>query len=97
MKRWIAHSSGFTKGRIHLNERAVNAICGDRAVSVLPVGITSVEGEFEKDDLIGIVAPDGTVLGVGRSAYSSEQAREMAGLHGHKPIIHYDYLYLEQI
>ena len=63
MKRWIAHSSGFTKGRIHLNERAVNAICGDRAVSVLPVGITSVEGEFEKDDLIGIVAPDGTVLG----------------------------------
>ena len=95
LKRWIAHSSGFAKGRIVINEAATKAICGDRAVSVLPVGMTGIEGEFEKDDLVGIIDSTGRQLGVGRTSYSSAEARKVIGMHDCRPIIHYDYLYLE--
>ena len=95
MKRWIAHSEGFAKGRLHLNGNAVRAIASEHAVSLLPVGITRVEGDFEKDDLVKVVDPDGKVIGVGRTAYSSADAREVCGRHDCRPIIHYDYLYLD--
>ena len=95
VKKWIAHSAGFTKGRICLNEKAVDVVCGDKAVSILPVGVTHVEGEFEKDDLVQVVSPEGKVLGVGRIAYDSADARAVIGMHDCKPMVHYDYLYLE--
>lgn len=95
LKRWIAHSSGFTKGRIIINADAAKAICGDKAVSVLPVGMVAIEGEFEKDDLISIADTEGKLLGVGRTAYSSDDAASVIGKHDCRPIIHYDYLYLE--
>lgn len=95
VKKWIAHSSGFAKGRIFLNEKAVEVVCGDRAVSILPIGITHIEGDFEKDDLVSVLSPENTPLGIGRVAYDSNEARRLIGLHDCKPIIHYDYLYLE--
>ena len=95
VKKWIAHSTGFTKGRIWLNDRAVEAVCGDRAVSILPVGVTRIEGDFEKDDLVGVLSPDGRKIGLGRAAYGSAEARGLIGKHDCKPLVHYDYLYLE--
>lgn len=95
VKKWIAHSSGFAKGQIYLNAKAVEAVCGERAVSLLPVGVTRVEGDFEKDDLVRIMSPEGEELGVGRTAYGSDEARQLIGHHDCKPIVHYDYLYLE--
>ena len=95
VKKWIAHSGGFAKGRIFLNAKAVQVVCGDKAVSILPVGVTRIEGTFEKDDLVQIVSPDNQVLGVGRVAYDSEEACKVIGMHDCKPMIHYDYLYLE--
>ncbi len=95
LKRWIAHSTGFAKGHIVINDNAVKAIAGERAVSILPVGIIDVCGDFEKDDLIGIYDESGNKIGVGRSAYSSSQARRVMGQHACKPIVHYDYLYIE--
>ena len=78
-----------------MNEKAVDVVCGDKAVSILPVGVTHVEGEFEKDDLVQVVSPEGKVLGVGRIAYDSADARAVIGMHDCKPMVHYDYLYLE--
>lgn len=95
VKKWIAHSTGFTKGRIYLNERAAEVVCGEQAVSILPVGITRIEGDFEKDDLVRIMSPEGKELGVGRAAYGSAEARDVIGRHDRKPFVHYDYLYLE--
>lgn len=95
VKRWMAHSSGFAKGVAHINERAADRLCGDDAVSLLPVGITSIEGEWEKDDLINIAAPDGHVIGVGRAAYGSAEAAGYIGRHDCKPLVHYDYLYID--
>ena len=95
MKKWIAHSEGFAKGTVHVNEGAYKALTGPKASSLLPVGVTSVEGEWEKDDIVRIVSPSGEAFAVGRIGYDSEQAAALAGKQGSRPLIHYDYLYIE--
>ncbi len=95
IKKWIAHSTGFVKGTISLNEKAVEAVCGDKAVSILPVGVVRVDGLFGRDDLVQVATTEGRVLGVGRVACDSEEIKELMGKHGCKPVVHYDYLYLE--
>ena len=95
VKKWIAHSDGFAKGELHLNECAVKVLKGEKAVSLLPVGIVRIEGEFEKDDIVKIVDSKGKQIGVGRIGFDSEEARTMIGKHGQKPMVHYDYLYLD--
>ena len=95
VKKWIAHSGGFVKGEIVLNRQAVERVCGSEAVSILPVGVVAVNGDFEKDDLVRVLADDGTFLGIGRVAYGSGEAKDFMGRHDCKPIVHYDYLYLE--
>ena len=95
VKKWIAHSGGFAKGELHLNAKAVEVLKGARAVSVLPVGVVRVDGEFEKDDIVKIVNDEGKPIGVGRVAFDSVEAKRMVGKHGQKPLVHYDYLYLE--
>ena len=95
VKKWIAHRGGFVKGEIRLNSKAVERVCGSEAVSILPVGVVAVGGDFEKDDLVRVLSHDGTLLGIGRAAYGSSDAREFMGRHDCKPIVHYDYLYLE--
>lgn len=95
IKKWIAHSEDFAKGSITLNDKAVEAICGSNALSILPIGVTAVEGEFEKDDIICIKNPEGQEIGVGRTSYDSTEARKVIGHHSKKPLIHYDYLYIK--
>lgn len=95
VKKWIAHSEGFAKGEIHINANATEVINSGKAVSILPVGVTRIEGEFEKDDIVRVMDDKGRQIGVGRSGYSSAQARPLIGKHGKKAIIHYDYLCLE--
>ena len=95
MKKWIAHSEGFAKGELHLNRQAVEAVRGVKATSILPVGVTRVVGDFEKDDLVRVMDEQGRQIGVGRVSADSEEALSMVGQHGQKPLVHYDYLYLE--
>lgn len=95
VKKWIAHSEGFAKGELHINQCATELLFSDKAVSILPVGITDVIGEFEKDDIVRIVDFGGKPIGVGKANCDSTQAREAMGKHGKKPVVHYDYLYIE--
>ncbi|MDR0733754.1 MAG: glutamate 5-kinase [Dysgonamonadaceae bacterium] len=95
IKKWIAHSDSFAKGEIHINANAAKALTGEKAVSLLPVGIVSVKGVFEKDDIVRIIDDAGRVIGVGKASYDSEKMRELTGCKGNKPVVHYDYLYLE--
>ena len=92
VKKWIAHSDGFAKGDITINAKALEALKGDKAVSILPVGIIEVSGDFEKDDIVKIFDEDGNELGVGRAQYDSEKARTLIGKKGVRPLVHYDYL-----
>ena len=95
VKKWIAHSEGFAKGEIHINECATEVLNSEKAVSILPIGITHVEGEFEKDDIVRIMDFQGNQVGVGKVNCDSKQAQEAIGKHGKKPVVHYDYLYIE--
>ena len=95
VKKWIAHSDGFAKGEITINENAEKALFGNKAVSVLPVGVVAISGDFQKDDIIRITGESGKYLGIGKAAYSSEKAKEIQGEKNQKPLIHYDYLFLE--
>lgn len=95
IKKWIAHSEGFAKGEIHINRQATEVLNSDKAVSILPVGITRIEGEFEKDDIVRIIDFKGNPVGVGKVNCNSAQARESMGKHGKKAVVHYDYLYVE--
>lgn len=95
VKKWIAHSEGFAKGELHINLNATERLFSDMAVSILPIGITAIEGEFEKDDIVRIIDFDGNPIGVGKANCDSAQAREAMGKHGKKPVVHYDYLYIE--
>ncbi len=95
VKKWIAHSEGFAKGEIHVNENAAKVLVGEKAVSLLPIGATQIVGDFEKDDIVRIFDQDGLLLGVGKVQYDSEKARTVLGRKNQKPLVHCDYLYLE--
>ncbi len=75
-KRWIA--GGLQPaGRVHVDPGAARALAGGS--SLLPAGMRTVEGTFERGDLIEIVGPDGRLLARGLSAYGSEAAARIAG------------------
>ena len=95
VKKWIAHSDGFAKGELRVNEEAVRMLLSDRAVSLLPVGITEVCGEFEKDDIVRIADSAGSSIGVGKVNCDSAEVRAVLGQHGRRAVVHYDYLYIE--
>lgn len=95
VKRWIAHSASFAKGTVSVNARAAEALRSDRAVSLLPVGITGASGEWEEGDIITVLDPSGGCVGVGRASLSSAETAALIGHRGSRPVIHYDYLYIE--
>lgn len=95
VKKWIAHSDGYAKGSLVINEKAKAKLLSEEAVSLLPIGVVSVEGEFEKDDIVKIVTTEGESIGVGKVSCDSTKARTLAGNKGGRALIHYDYLYLE--
>ena len=95
IKKWIAHSEGFAKGCIRINHGAYEALTGERASSLLPVGVTGIEGTFEKGDIVRIALQDGRQIGVGKVTADSRRALESAGKKGGRPLIHYDYLYID--
>lgn len=94
VKRWIAHAEGMERGRVIVNKCAVDILRSPETVSLLPVGIVKVEGEFEKGDIVQICQENGEKLGLGKAQYNAERVRSLMGTKGQKPFIHYDYLYI---
>lgn len=74
---WLAYAAR-THGRLVLDDGAVRAVV-ERGTSLLPAGVTAVEGEFEAGDPVEIVGADGTVVARGLVAYSSQEAPELLG------------------
>ena len=94
VKRRIAHSEGLAKGTVHVNDCTEEMLSSKKIMSLLPVGITKVEGVFRKGDIIEIRGK-ARKLGFGAAQYDSEKATELAGKKGGRAIVHYDYLFIE--
>lgn len=95
IKKWIAHSEGFAKGEIHINQGTEEALTGNKATSLLLVGVTAIIGDFEKNDIVKIINEEGEQIGVGCAGYDSREAISLIGQRDLKPLVHYDYLYLD--
>ncbi len=95
VRRWLARSSSFAKGTIHVNQDAAEILLSDRAVSLLPVGATAIDGTFDEGDIVAVADPKGRRIAVGRAACDADTARAALGQHGGRPLIHYDYLFIE--
>ncbi len=101
-KRWIA---GALKpaGKITVDAGALSALKSGR--SLLPAGVTKVEGKFERGDSVIVTDPDGNEVARGLSAYSARDAKlimghksreiaDLLGYRGRDEMIHRDDLVL---
>lgn len=77
-KHWIRYVLK-PKGSVKVDEGAFKAI-GEGGKSLLPSGITSVEGEFEIGDVIEIITPDGRSFARGLSSYGSGEIEIIKGV-----------------
>jgi glutamate 5-kinase len=94
-KKWIAHSGNFANGAVKVNQGAKAALLSGKASSLLPVGVLNVMTEFKKGEIIKLVDESENMLGFGVAEYGSEKLIELIGQKNKKPLIHYDYLYIE--
>ncbi len=101
-KQWIAGTLK-PKGTLRVDAGAERALAGGR--SLLPAGVTAVDGPFGRGDAVSVVAADGRELGRGLTAYPADEAaliagrrsgdiQEILGYSGGDEIIHRDDLVL---
>ena len=96
-------------GRIDLRGTlVVDSGCGDalaRGSSLLAAGITAVEGDFARGDVVGVAGAGGRILAQGLSEYSADECRAIMGIRengqaeklGYAPrpaVIHRDHMVL---
>jgi glutamate 5-kinase len=75
-KNWIAgHLAPL--GAIGIDAGAAKALA--KGSSLLPAGIKSVTGSFERGDAVDVLAPNGARIARGLAAYSSADAAIIAG------------------
>ena len=75
-KKWIAGSLE-PKGVVTIDAGAVAAL--RRGNSLLPVGVTRIEGDFVRGDAVVIRGADGAEIGRGLCAYDAEDAQKIKG------------------
>ena len=76
-KLWIAFATG-SQGRVSVDGGARKALV-ERNRSLLPAGVTGVEGSFGAGDAVELVDPDGTVFAKGLVRVSATELRQVAG------------------
>ncbi|GHT92724.1 glutamate 5-kinase [Betaproteobacteria bacterium] len=81
-KQWLADHLQ-TAGQLYLDDGAVAALTAGR--SLLPVGVLSVIGEFERGSAVGCIAPNGKEIARGLANYGHYDAKRIAG-HASKDI-----------
>jgi len=96
-KFWALYAAD-AEGVLRLDAGAVRAVTGG-GTSLLAVGITEIEGDFHRGDIVEILGPDGEAIGRGEVAYDASELQLMLGrqtgeldLSQRRPVIHADYL-----
>jgi glutamate 5-kinase len=75
-KKWIKGSLK-TAGALLVDDGAVRALSAGK--SLLPAGVTSIEGEFKRGDVVDVKDRAGRLLARGLVAYAADDARRIAG------------------
>jgi glutamate 5-kinase len=93
---WLAHAS-TPRGRLVLDDGAVAAVV-DRRSSLLPAGVTAVEGEFAAGDPVELSGRDGRPVARGLVAYDAAELPALLGRStrelGLREVVHRDDLVL---
>lgn len=92
-KAWIAFARS-AQGRIAVDAGARTAL-SDGKKSLLPAGITGVEGGFTAGDVVEICDPSGEVFARGVTSYGSEELPDLIGQRlpdGAREVVHRDSL-----
>ena len=98
--RWIG--TARPSGSILLDAGAVRAIA-EQHRSLLPIGVTGVEGDFGRGDVVALRAPDGRLVARGLTNYAAAdvlavmgrrtgEARELLGARAYDEVVHRDHL-----
>jgi glutamate 5-kinase len=77
-KRWILAES--PQGAIHLDRGAVEALT-EHGTSLLPVGVTAVEGCFQRGQTVRLLAPNGAEVARGIVHYDADSLMAIMGHH----------------
>lgn len=75
---WLAYAAEIC-GRIIVDDGAVRAVA-ERNASLLPAGVTGVEGDFRAGQAVEIVSPQGLPIARGLSGFSSARLPQVMGL-----------------
>ena len=76
-KRFLLAGMAETSGVIKLDAGAVKAL--HKGGSILPVGVTAVEGDFARGQSVTVEGPEGEVVAVGLCNYTAADLRRIAG------------------
>jgi glutamate 5-kinase len=74
---WLRHAT-TPRGRIVLDAGAVAAVVS-RGASLLPAGVTSVEGDFDSGDPVELIGPDGVPVARGLVSYDAPDLPALLG------------------
>jgi len=77
-KHWIGYAMQ-SRGRLVIAAGAARAV-RNNGKSLLPVGVLSVDGDFQAGDAVDIVDPDGVIIGRGLVNYGCLEAARIKGL-----------------
>jgi len=77
-KRWILTGASESRGSIVVDAGAARAL-RDQGRSLLPAGVVSVAGDFERGDIIAVMGPDGGVFAWGLANYPSSDVAAIMG------------------
>lgn len=75
-KQWIA--SMKPRGIVTIDAGAVSALRAGK--SLLPAGVRSIDGDFQRGDPVTIAGPDGVALAKGLVGYASAEATKIVGV-----------------
>ncbi|HET7609679.1 MAG TPA: glutamate 5-kinase [Gammaproteobacteria bacterium] len=75
-KQWIAGTLK-PRGTLRVDSGAERALAAGR--SLLPAGVTQVDGPFGRGDAVSVVAADGREIARGLTAYPADEAAQIAG------------------
>jgi len=74
---WLAHAAR-SSGRLTLDAGAVAAVV-ERRMSLLPAGVTRVEGRFSAGDAVDLAGPDGAVVARGLVNFDASELPALLG------------------